>query len=247
MVEGMSYLVDFGPGVVRRAEAAQIEALKPSRLTRAFVTHLHSDHTAGYADLILTPWALGRDEPLWVHGPPGLRAMTDHLLSAYAEDIRERLKGLEPANPSGHAVHVREVKPGRVHEDERVVVEAFSVNHGAWPAFGYRFTSVDRTIVVSGDTAPFVGWEDAYSGCDVLVHEVQSSAGLAKRDPAWHAYHEAVHTTTNQLAEIASRVQPQLLVLTHVLLHGETPERLLDEIRVGYDGEVVLGADLDVL
>ena len=49
VVEGSAYLVDFGPGVVRRAEAAVLErgitALEPGNLKVAFVTHLHSDHT----------------------------------------------------------------------------------------------------------------------------------------------------------------------------------------------------------
>lgn len=250
VVGDAAFLVDFGPGVARRAAAAferGILALEPSRLTRAFLTHLHSDHTAGFADLILTPWVLGRAEPFQVYGPPGLRSMTNHLLAAYADDIHERIEGLEPANRTGHAVQVHEIEPGRIYEDEHVAMDAFRVNHGSWPAYGYRFTSGNRTIVVSGDTAPFAGWEEAYRACDVLVHEVQSSAGLANRDPTWRAYHQAVHTTTAELAEIASRVRPGLLVLTHVLLHGETEERLLEEIREGYDGDVVLGRDLDIL
>ena len=249
VVDGTPYIVDFGPGVVRRAQAAHeagIGALETPRLTRAFSTHLHSDHTAGYADLILTPWVLGRAQPLRVFGPPGLRAMTDHLLAAYAEDIRERLEGLAPANRTGHVVEAVEIAPGRVYEDAHVAVDAFAVNHGSRPAFGYQFTTADRVIVVSGDTAPFARWEDAYRDCDVLVHEVQSTVGLAKREPAWRAYHEAVHTTTDQLAEVASRVRPGLLVLTHVLLHGETEEGLLREIRSRYAGDVVLGNDLDV-
>jgi ribonuclease BN (tRNA processing enzyme) len=51
IVNDTSYLVDFGPGVVRRAAAAHrmgISALAMPKLTEAFVTHLHSDHTAGY-------------------------------------------------------------------------------------------------------------------------------------------------------------------------------------------------------
>ena len=244
-----AYLVDFGPGVVRRAAAAKragIAALAPSRLAWAAVTHLHSDHTAGYADLVFTPWVLGRRHPLRVYGPAGLDVMTERLLEAYAEDVRERLEGFEPANETGWRVEVFEVEPGRIYQDERVAIDGFLVNHGAWPAYGYRFTTEDRTIVVSGDTAPFPGWEEAYGDCDVLVHEVQSAAGLVRREPAWRAYHEAVHTTGVQLADVAARVRPGLLVLTHVLLHGETEDDLLSEIRVRYDGNVVLGRDLDV-
>src|SRR6266853_5910572 len=64
-VDDRAYLVDFGPGVVRRASAAAargIQAVRPENLKVAFVTHLHSDHTAGYPDLIFTPWVIGRKD-----------------------------------------------------------------------------------------------------------------------------------------------------------------------------------------
>src|SRR5215203_3879707 len=77
------YIVDFGPGVVRRAAAAfkkGVAGLMVAKLKTAFVTHLHSDHTVGYPDLIFTPWTLERKEPLEVYGPAGLKAMTGHIL-----------------------------------------------------------------------------------------------------------------------------------------------------------------------
>src|SRR5262245_26241450 len=90
VVNDEPYLVDFGPGVVRRAAAAQqkgISALRQANIRHAFVTHLHSDHTVGYPDLIFTPWVVGRKEPLEVYGPRGIKAMTDHVLEAWADDI----------------------------------------------------------------------------------------------------------------------------------------------------------------
>ena len=84
IVNDTPYLVDLGAGVVRRAKAAVVDrgikALEPTNLRVAFVTHLHSDHTVGYPDLILTPWVLGRRVPLEVYGPSGIQAMTEHLL-----------------------------------------------------------------------------------------------------------------------------------------------------------------------
>ena len=103
IVNGQPYLVDFGPGVVRRAAAAQqkgIGALNPINIRHAFVTHLHSDHTVGYPDLIFTPWVVGRKAPLEVYGPPGIKAMTDHVLAAWAEDIKIRNGPLERDLPS---------------------------------------------------------------------------------------------------------------------------------------------------
>lgn len=252
VVDGVPYLVDFGPGVVRRAAQARrdrgIEALAVRNLKIAFLTHLHSDHTAGYPDLILTPWVLEREEPLEVYGPPGLAAMTGHILSAYNEDIELRLNGLEPTSSPGWQVNVHEVEPGPVYEDPRVRVTAFRVPHGSWEhAYGYRFETPDRTVVISGDTGPCPDIAEVCDGCDVLVHEVYSQAGWERREPEWQRYHAAFHTSAVQLAGIARRARPGLLVLHHQLLWGSTPEELLAEIRAaGYDGPIAYGHDLDV-
>ncbi|MEZ4728322.1 MAG: GNAT family N-acetyltransferase [Caldilineaceae bacterium] len=249
VVKDQAYLVDFGPGVVRRAAAAVqkgIPALAPPRLTRAFLTHHHSDHTAGYPDLIFTPWVLGRNEPLIVYGPPGTQAMTDHILAAYAEDIRERREGLEPSNDQGHRVIVHEFAAGPIYQDAQVRIEAFAVQHGSWPAFGFTFFTPDRTIVISGDTRPFPGLADHYRGCDILIHEVYSVRGFATRPPVWQQYHRHVHTSAHELAELASAARPGLLVLIHQLFWGVPEDELLAEVRARYDGPVVSGRDLDV-
>ncbi len=250
VVAGTPYLVDLGPGVVRRAKAAYqtgIAGLEVPKLRFAFITHLHSDHTLGYGDFIFTPWVLERDVPAEVFGPAGLRAMTDHLLAAYEADIRVRLDGLEPANPDGYRVNVHEIEPGLVYEDENVRVTAFLVEHGAWSqSFGYRFETPDRTIVVSGDTGPSPAIAENCRGCDVLVHEVYSQAGFERREPVWQRYHASSHTSSLELGRIAAQAQPGLLVLYHQLLWGSTPAELVDEIRQVYDGAVVYGNDLDV-
>lgn len=85
VVGDRAYLVDFGPGVVRQAAKAYqqgIDALRPDRLMIAFCTHLHTDHTAGYPDLIFTPWVLERPKPLKVFGPKGIQNMTEHILNS---------------------------------------------------------------------------------------------------------------------------------------------------------------------
>ncbi|MEE9457572.1 MAG: MBL fold metallo-hydrolase [bacterium] len=237
------YVVDFGPGVVRRAVAA---GLDPKRLTRAFLTHLHSDHTAGYPDLILTPWTLEREEPLEVYGPPGLQAMTERVLAAYEADIKERLGGLEPANETGWRVEAHDVAPGVVYRDDDVAVEAFAVDHGSWDAYGYKFQAADRAVVISSDTAPTKVIVEKSRGCDILVHEVYSAAGFETLPPAWQEYHAAVHTSSRELAALASRAEPKLLVLYHQLLWGVSYDELVTEIKESYGGEVVSGRDLDV-
>ena len=245
-----AYLVDCGPGVVRRAAAAQragVDALAVENLTCVFITHLHSDHTLGYPDLIFTPWVLDRSVPLEAYGPPGLANMTEHILEAYKEDIRIRIDGIEPANTEGYLVNVHEIQPGLVYQDDLVRVTAFPVRHGSWAhAYGYRFETADRTVVVSGDTAPCDSLIKHARGCDVLVHEVYSQVQFADRSPEWQRYHRSFHTSTVELADIARQVRPKLLVMTHVLAWGSTPDELVAEVKAGYDGEVRCGSDLDV-
>jgi len=250
VVDETPYLVDFGPGVVRRAAAANrmgVKGLAMPKLTRAFVTHLHTDHTAGYPDLIFTPWVLEREQPLEVYGPKGLKAMTDHILKAYREDIQIRLNGLEPANETGYKVRVNEIKPGLIYSDQNVKVTAFLVNHGSWPqAFGYRFDTPDRSIVISGDTAPSESVIKNCNGCDVLIHEVYSQAGFATRPPVWQKYHSSFHTSTRELADIATKAKPGLLILYHQLFWGTSDEQLVNEVRQFYKGRVVSGSDLAI-
>ncbi|MHA2020158.1 MAG: MBL fold metallo-hydrolase [Candidatus Thorarchaeota archaeon] len=246
IIDDSSYIIDFGPGVVRRAVEA---GLKSSQLTRAFLTHLHSDHTGGYPDLILTPAVDGRSTPLEVYGPVGLQSMTNHILAAYEEDIQERVNGLEPANPECYVVECHEIDKdalGVIYQDDRVSVEAFPVVHGSWPAYGYKFTSSDRTIVISGDTAPTPVLVEKARDCDVLVHEVYSAVALKNREPEWIRYHTSMHTSSHELAEIASEVQPKLLVLYHQLFWSKSDAELLEEVKSRYDGQVVSGNDLDV-
>ncbi len=249
VVNDRPYLVDFGPGVVRRAAAAYdkgVRGLATHLLNRGFLTHLHSDHTIGYPDLMLTPWVCGRDEPLEVYGPPGLRHMTEHLLLAYEADIHQRLHGLEPANETGFQVQAHEVVPGLVYRDPHVEVHAFEVWHGTWPAYGYKFICPDRTIVISGDTCMHENVITAATGCDVLIHEVCSGEGVLWRSPEWREYHSSYHTLGHELAEVATRAQPKLLVLTHQLFQGVSEADLLREVREGYSGAVVSGKDLDI-
>ena len=179
VVGDSAYLVDFGPGVVRRAEAALLQrgitALEPGNLKVAFVRHLHSDHTAGYSDLIFTGWTSGRSTPLEVYGPTGLKVMTEHILEAYRIDIETRTnpEGNQRAISNGWKVNAHEIKPGIIYKDANVTVTAFPTKH-AMESYGYRFETSDRRIVISGDTSPTEETINACSGCDILVHDTQT-------------------------------------------------------------------------
>ncbi|MCP4602217.1 MAG: MBL fold metallo-hydrolase [Proteobacteria bacterium] len=245
-----AYLVDFGPGVVRRASAAFLKGiaqLNTRLLSRAFVTHLHSDHTAGFSDLILSPAVIGRPVPLEVYGPPGIKAMTKHILDAYREDLEVRRIKHTQRGIRGYQVHAHEISAGAIYKDKNVKVTAFPVRHGFWKhAFGYRFDTENRSIVISGDTGPAETTIAACNGCDVLVHEVYCLRGFENGSSSWQEYHATHHTSSKELAELASRARPGLLVLYHQLFFGCAERQIMDEIRSRYKGEVVFGNDLDV-
>lgn len=254
VVNNTPYIVDFGPGLIRQAAAmtpkygGKLAALDAKNIKHAFLTHLHSDHTTGYPDLILTPWVMGRNEPLEMYGPEGINEMTKNILKAYEEDIRYRLYGEEPANNQGWRVNSHEItKEDTIYKDKNVVVEAFPVPHGTWPnAWGFRFTTPDKVIVISGDTAPSEKVAEYAKGADILIHEIYCKAKYDEKNEFWRKYHALNHTSTYELAAIANKAKPKMVVLYHILYWGATEEQLLNEIAKTYNGKVICGKDLDI-
>jgi ribonuclease BN (tRNA processing enzyme) len=242
------FLVDAGPGVERQLAAAHLTIAGPEA---TFITHLHSDHTLGYPDLILTSWVMGRQQPLAVFGPPGLQRMTDRLLDAYAEDIQVRTEGLEHETRDGYRVRVHEVQPGLVYDSAGVRVTAIAVSHGSWRwAFGYRFDTPGRTIVVSGDTRPSAALTEAARGVDILVHEVYPGSTVRPVARAggqdWPRYMREFHTSDSELGALAARAAPKLLVLTHIVRAGASDSALIAGVRTGgYTGRIAVGHDLE--
>lgn len=241
------FLFDAGAGVMRRIAAA---GLPIDGVTAAFITHLHSDHTLGLPDLILTSWVMGRTTPMRVYGPPGIRRMTDHLLAAWAEDTLVRVNGLERGRPGGYRVDARETTGGVVHDSDGVKITAIRVQHGEWTyAFAYRVDAAGRSIVISGDTRPSDALRRAAAGVDVLVHEVYPASRIATENrpggELWPRYLREVHTSDVELGRLAARAKPRLLLLTHVIFMGAGEDEVLNGIRRGgFSGPVIVARDL---
>lgn len=241
------FLVDAGAGVERQLAAGHLPI---NGVTALFVTHLHSDHTLGYPDLILTSWVMGRRASLEAYGPHGLQRMTQGILDAWSEDIAIRINGLEHESPTGYQVHVHEIDPGVVYDSAGVRVTAIRVQHGSWPeALGYRFDTPERSITISGDTRPSEDLVREAAGTDVFIHEVYPASRVApERRPGgenWPQYMREFHTSDVELGALAARIQPKLLILYH-MVGGSADEEILAGIRRGgFTGRVVIGKDLD--
>jgi ribonuclease BN (tRNA processing enzyme) len=245
---GRTFLFDVGAGVMRRMAAAGLSYRGPEA---AFITHLHSDHTLGYPDLIFTTWVMGRREKMKVYGPVGLKHMTRHIIAAWKEDIQVRTEGLEHNTKGGYRVEVHEFDAGVVYDHEGVRITAIPVQHGCWKqAYGFRIDTPDRSIVISGDTKPCSAILEASRGVDVLVHEVYPFTQVAPEKrvggEVWPSYMAEFHTSDLELGIIAGAARPKGLVLHHIVRHGKDDELLLAAIRAGgYYGEVVVAKDLD--
>jgi len=254
LVNNQAYLVDFGPGVVRSASSlsptwgGKFEELEVKNLEYAFLTHIHSDHSAGLSDLILTPWVLGRNVPLKLFGPPALEKMADHVLAAYEDDINYRINGSQPSNPEGYKIIFLENKEGVIFKDLNVTVRAFRVNHGNLKdSYGYSFITRDKKIVFSGDTTLSEVLIKESNSADILVHEVYSEEGFKQKTKDWQIYHKAHHTSSVEVGLIANRVKPQKLVLSHVLFWGADKESILKDVSLNFKGETILAEDQMVI
>lgn len=254
IVDNTPYLVDFGPGAIRSFAALMpawgggMKEMDVTKIEHAFLTHIHSDHTTGLSDLLLTPWIMGRENKLNLYGPKGLEKMAGSLLDAYADDIDYRVNGTQPSNGTGYQFNFTELADGVIFQDRNLKVEAFKVNHGDFEdAYGFRFTSKDKVIVFSGDTGPSKSLERYAKDADILVHEVYSNAGFLKKTKDWQIYHKGHHTSTYEVGEIASRAKPKILVLSHILFWGADEQDILEETRTTFSGNIRIAEDLMVI
>lgn len=247
-----AYLFDVGGGVVQRCIEAWkelgIDALNPINISHLFITHFHSDHIVDYPELADKYW-WRRDSQINVYGPVGINEMAEAYHQLLRRSVEIRVHGIQPVkNPTFYQTINHEYeKGGWVVQDGEVSIEAFDVIHGdIKPAFAYKITTPDKTIVISGDTAKSEKLIEMAQGVDILVHEVISEEGWSKLSPFWQHYHASAHTRTSDLADIANKAKPELLVLTHVLHYSVPIETVLQEVRQHYKGKVVLANDLDV-
>ena len=255
VVNESAYIVDFGPGIVRRISAmsptwgGEFPSMELKKINIAFLTHIHSDHSGALADLILTPWIMGRDEPLKLYGPPGLDAMSKNITEAYIDDINYRLYGSQPANKLGYTTLVNEISDdGVIYKDENVKVIAFKNAHGDFKnSFGFLFITKDKKILLSGDTAVSENLKKYGKDLDILVHEVFSSETFVNKTKDWQIYHQAHHTSSIDLGIIANELKPKKLVLSHILFWGASDESLLSDVKKNFNGKTIIAKDLMVI
>jgi ribonuclease Z len=236
------FVVDAGRGVVLRLAAADLPL---KSLTAVFLTHLHSDHTAGLPDLFNTSWQFGRDGSFELYGPQGTKRLSDAMLKFFEVDIHVRRDLVEKHPAAGATIKTHIVREGVVYQDADLKVTAFDVDHKpVVPAFGYRFDGHGKSVVISGDTRPSDNLVRHAKDADVLVHEAMLPEYLdAMDEPDVAERLKSYHTTPEQAGEIARRANVKLLVLTH-LVPGKDEETYRERAATQFKGTIVVGRDL---
>ncbi|WP_156292100.1 MBL fold metallo-hydrolase [Oceanobacillus salinisoli] len=238
-------LFDVGRGAALRLDQIDIS---PGMIDKLFITHLHHDHTVGFADLLITaavPDPRGnREGDLQVWGPKGTENMVNSTIKAFEVDIKIRKK-VEGA--SGLGATVQEIEEGVVYENNGVEVIAFNVDHGPMkPSLGYRINYKGRSVVISGDTTYSENLIKHAKGTDLLVQEVVVVKGPEEEYKSEaHKNIEAYHTTPEQAGELFKEIDPKLAVFTHIATFlPEHEATIVNRTKAIYDGEVILGEDL---
>ena len=236
----------FGPG-----PAGGAGALPPDDAGRPVPLHHPADPTPGLAALT--------EAQFQAHAYD----INIRMRESGRHDLRPLVVTHELVVPAGVGAsgpdHVAPVmEPIVVEEGDDVRITATLVSHApVFPAFAYRFDTPAGSVVFSGDTAPCPNLTRLARGAGTLVHEVYddtvtvTEAGdEASEDEAWEArrrHHHMItsHTPLSAIGRVATDAGVDRLVLTH-FIPGD--DALPDEHWVagvtGFDGDVVVGADL---
>lgn len=241
-------LFDCGRGCAHRLWNLGPQHLRNT--SHLFLTHMHSDHTVGVADLYMNGWNQGRRENLRVYGPAGAEAFMRHLRLAYEEDVVFR------ADRQVHAVTrdsldyvAMEVVDGEPLTIDDVTVTAIAVDHHVIePAFGYRVDVGEFSVVISGDTAYSENLIRHSIDADVFIHEVMSPAlehyVRTTFSPEVADDIVALHTLAPDVGRVFSQSRPRLGVLTHLDNDPTRIPELVAQIESTWSGDFVVAEDL---
>lgn len=253
--EGEILLFDAGRGVVYQALKANVSS---ASIDTVFLTHHHFDHIGDLFDVILSSWTAGRTQPLKIFGPSG----TTEIVSALVENVywRDILFRVKECSAMGNAhldgtniskLDVTDIKQnGLVYQSDVFSVSTEFVQHHYndkppdfdWKCLGYRITSKNRTMVVSGDSVSCAGLDRLAKDADLLI-QCCISADKDNQTPWRKQLSRYVLPAAGEVGEIAARANVGHLVLTHI---GEiaTIDEMVLEVRQSYQGRFTVGEDL---
>jgi ribonuclease Z len=262
---GERILFDCGEGTQRQL----VRSIGLADLDEIFLTHFHADHWLGLPGLLKTFDLRGRERPLAIHGPPGLRELLAAAMRL-AGRVRYRLEVSELASgdvleragykiapvPAAHRLQAfgyaiyEDERPGEFDPETAVrlgltpgpefgLVQRGATVRGVGPEQVLGPARAGRKIVISGDTAPSDTFRVAAHRADLLIHEATFS------DDELDRAIETQHSTAAQAASVARDAEVTMLALTH-FSSRYPPAVLRDEARAVFPG-TVLPRDFDAI
>lgn len=118
---GTIWLFDCGEATQHRILHTTI---RPRKIEKVFITHLHGDHIFGLPGLLSSRSFLGGEDTLTLYGPKGLKEWVESTFAISNTHLT-------------YSIEYVEVQDGIVFEDEQMIVKAKELEH-VIPCFGYR-------------------------------------------------------------------------------------------------------------
>ncbi len=244
-------LFDCGRGCAHRLWNLGHQKLRDT--SHLFLTHMHSDHTVGVADLYLNGWNLGRTKNLLIYGPAGADTLMKHIRLAYEEDVVIRAD-LQVHNVTREALNHQaiEVSDSEQYKIGDATVTAILVNHHVVePAYGYRIDAGGHSVVISGDTTFSENLIKHSTDVDLLIHEVMSPAleefVRTTFPPDVADDIVALHTLAPDVGRVFAEARPRLGVMTHLDNAPRHIPELMRQTRTTWDSDLVVAKDLMVI
>jgi len=251
---GDKFLFDIGSGSMEN-----FSKLRPdwSKVDKAFVSHLHSDHVGGFAELYIGGWMNGRYTPLHVYGPSGseprlgTKAFVDNQRDSWAWDIEGRRTGfpIEGGKVIAHEYDFR--TEGPIYEENGVTISSFPAIHVLDGSVSFRLEWKNRSFVFGGDSYPNKWFIKHAAGAELVIHECFfTPAGLQKAldtpyaQAVWITSY--IHTPPQAFGKIMATVKPRHAIGYHFWTWHDVYDETLEAVRETYDGPLTLATDMVV-
>jgi ribonuclease Z len=253
---GDVFLFDVGTGSVENLFAIQPQF---SKVDKAFVSHLHTDHVGDLDALWVGGWGSGRYTPLHVYGPSGskpelgTKAFVEGLKKAYAWDITGRSGAWPDAGGQLIAHEFDYIQENKVvYEENGVRITSFPAIHVLDGSVSYRLDWKGLSFVFGGDSVPNKWFIKYAKGADFVIHECIYTPEGMNKFYGWNNMKTAtyvaayIHTPPSAFGKVMSEIQPRMAIAYHALLLPELLQESTEKIRTTYDGPLTIAGDLMV-
>lgn len=235
-------LVDCGRAATQRALDAGLDL---ASVVAIGVTHHHSDHLSDIATFATTRWTAGAITPLTVLVPTGPASrFAERCLGAYDDQCfhSQAPSSAGPRPVIAVSSFTGSTRVETVYSSGAWTISSVLVDHRPIePAVGYLVETASSRVAISGDTAVCDTIYELATGVDVLVHQALLSSRVSADLLTWNA-------SARSVGELAARVQPTTLVLTHLIpapRNGTDESDYINEVRAGgFHGHVLVARDL---